>query len=772
MRTEINFYFKFQIIFIFAVLFSNFNVEGQIQSKPSDKFVDMIGVCVHAARNYSQYTNSTENPNGEQNTIDAITNLRIRHLRDGIYGWNGGVEDFDMDNRGIVTRFSAISQAGANAGIPGGVTWILTDNSNDWRRLRDDYLVPLGNKVTVLEGANENMGVSGNTQAYQQIKNWWNNILPTLPDLKIATNTGPTAACEIVTSGSINDFVHYGNAHPYHFWPPFKPWGKVAHCAFNSTCAPPTISLWTAPDNNGGTIGYLAATRASRVAADKPMVFTEWGYPTIANDAQGWGVSEQTAAKYLARGFLEHFNAGIVYSCSYELMDPEPVSPFSADPEKHFGLAYSDGTLKPSGTAIKRLIALLEDTGNTNITTGTLNYTLSGGGGLSFTDDKNATTNEIHQSLLQKANGKFYLVLWQEAISTNSSGTALDIQAVDVTVNFGQNLLGLKAYLPTTTDNGSPVVNTDNVSSYTFSVPDHPLVIEITPSIVSVTAPTVSTTAVSFVTNTTASSGGNITLDGGVSVTERGVVWGTTTNPTVALTTKTVNGSGTGTFTTSITGLTAGTTYNVRAYATNSVGTSYGSNVVFTASPEGGGIAPTVSTTAVSSVTSTTASSGGNVASDGGVSVTERGVVWGATTNPTVPLTTKTVNGSGTGTFTSSITGLTAGTTYYVRAYATNSVGTSYGSNVVFITTESGSLVSVYPNPATSVVTVDLGQSVGSKQTLVEVLDMQGRKVYTSGMITGVSTLQLNTSEYSKGIYFIRISRGTEKSFTKKLFIE
>ena len=113
-------------------------------------------------------------------------------------------------------------------------------------------------------------------------------------------------------------------------------------------------------------------------------------------------------------------------------------------------------------------------------TTGTLNYKLSGGGGLNFTDDKNATTNEIHQSLLQKANGKFYLVLWQEAISTNSSGTALDIQAVDVTVNFGQNLLGLKAYLPITIDNGSPVVNTANVSSYIFSVPDHPLVIEIT----------------------------------------------------------------------------------------------------------------------------------------------------------------------------------------------------------------------------------------------------------------------------------------------------
>lgn len=469
---------KTTIATLLAFVSLELTVQAQVQSQPADKFVDMIGVNVHSARNWSQYTNNSELPNAEQTTINTAVNIRIRHLRDGIYGWNGGVEDFDMNNRGVVTRFSAISQAGANAGIPGGFTWIITDNQNDWKRLRDNYLIPLGNKVIVLEGANENMGVNGDAQAHRQIKNWWNNILPSLPNLKIATNTGPTAACEIETAGSINNYVHYGNAHPYHFWPPFQPWGKLAHCAFNSTCAPPTISLWTAPDNNGGTIGYLAATRARRVAANKPMIFTEWGYPTTPDDANGWGVDEQTAAKYTLRGFLEHFNAGIVYSCAYELLDPDPVSPFNADPETHFGLAYVNGTLKPSGTALKRLIGLLEDVGNTNIPTGSLNYRLSGGG-LSFTDDKNATTNEIHQTLVQKADGKYYLVLWQEAISTNANGVGINVSPVNVSVNFGQTVSALKAYLPTTTDNANPVVNTSNVSSYTFSVPDHPLVIEI-----------------------------------------------------------------------------------------------------------------------------------------------------------------------------------------------------------------------------------------------------------------------------------------------------
>ena len=74
-------------------------------SKPADKFVDMIGACVSVSRNWNQYTNSPDNINAEQNTINAINNLRIRHLRDGVYGWNGGVEDFDMNNRGVVTRF-------------------------------------------------------------------------------------------------------------------------------------------------------------------------------------------------------------------------------------------------------------------------------------------------------------------------------------------------------------------------------------------------------------------------------------------------------------------------------------------------------------------------------------------------------------------------------------------------------------------------------------------------------------------------------------------
>ncbi len=97
-------------------------------------------------------------------------------------------------------------------------------------------------------------------------------------------------------------------------------------------------------------------------------------------------------------------------------------------------------------------------------------------------------------------------------------------------------------------------------------------------------------------------------------------------------------------------------------------------------------LVPTVSTTAISAITFNTASSGGNVTSDGGASVTARGVCWSTSANPTIALSTKTSDGTGTGSFTSSITGLAPNTLYYVRAYATNSVGTAYGNEVTFTT--------------------------------------------------------------------------------------
>ena len=190
---------------------------------------------------------------------------------------------------------------------------------------------------------------------------------------------------------------------------------------------------------------------------------------------------------------------------------------------------------------------------------------------------------------------------------------------------------------------------------------------------------TLTTTAVSAITGSTAASGGNITSDGGETVTARGVCWNTAGSPTIA-DSKTTDGSGTGVFTSSLTGLTAGTLYHVRAYATNSVGTAYGNEQTFTTHTQA-----TLTTAAVSAITGSTAASGGNVTSDGGETVTARGVCWNTASSPTIA-NSKTTDGSGIGAFTSNLTGLTSGTLYYVRAYATNSVGTAYGNERSFTT--------------------------------------------------------------------------------------
>ena len=195
-----------------------------------------------------------------------------------------------------------------------------------------------------------------------------------------------------------------------------------------------------------------------------------------------------------------------------------------------------------------------------------------------------------------------------------------------------------------------------------------------------ISVPALTTNAVTSVTPTTAVSGGNITDDGGGTITARGVCWSTSANPTIS-NPHTTNGTGTGSFTSNITGLQPCITYHVRAYATNSVGTAYGNDILFTTA----GNIPTVTTAAVTGITRTTAISGGNITSDACISITARGVCWSTSANPTVAGSHST-DGSGTGSFTSSITGLTPNTNYYVRAYATYSQGTVYGNSVSFTT--------------------------------------------------------------------------------------
>ena len=196
--------------------------------------------------------------------------------------------------------------------------------------------------------------------------------------------------------------------------------------------------------------------------------------------------------------------------------------------------------------------------------------------------------------------------------------------------------------------------------------------------------PVVTTSQPTNISYTSATVGGNVTNDGGLEVTERGVVYGMDQNPTIE-DNKVASGSGLGTFTYNLTDLQDGVTYYARAYAINAKGTAYGEEVSFTTKAK---TIATVVTTPATNVSYTSATVGGNVTDNGGATVTERGICYSRSANPTTA-NTKITSGSGLGQFTCNLTDLQDGTTYYVRAYAINAKGTAYGEEVSFMTTSS-----------------------------------------------------------------------------------
>ena len=197
------------------------------------------------------------------------------------------------------------------------------------------------------------------------------------------------------------------------------------------------------------------------------------------------------------------------------------------------------------------------------------------------------------------------------------------------------------------------------------------------------TAPSVVTVGSSELSATSAELSGEVTDDNGEIITERGFVWmkGSGT-PTTSSSKLTADGT-MGAFTATLTDLLPNQVYSFRSYAINSKGTSYGEVMTFEIQVD----LPTVTTNKVTDITDFSAVSGGNVTVDGGADILAKGIVWSRSKNPTVDLETKTDEGTGLDSFTSTMSNLTSGSTYYVRAYATNVAGTGYGEEMEFKTT-------------------------------------------------------------------------------------
>ncbi|MCP4520379.1 MAG: T9SS type A sorting domain-containing protein [Cytophagales bacterium] len=289
------------------------------------------------------------------------------------------------------------------------------------------------------------------------------------------------------------------------------------------------------------------------------------------------------------------------------------------------------------------------------------------------------------------------------------------------------------------------------------------------------------TVAAGTVTCTTADPGGNVTADGGATITERGLVYGINPNPTTS-DTKSIQGGTTGSWTGSLSSLSGNTLYYVRAYATNSIGTSYGTQTSFTTSWPCLPIVPT--TNAASAITGFAATSGGNVTGNNGYPLSAKGVVWNTAGSPTTGSNLGITNeGTTVSSFISSITGLSASTTYYVRAYATNANGTTYGPEISFTTLSPPTVAATVAAGTVTCTTADPGGNVTSDggSTITErglvygtssnptTSDTKSIQAGTTGSWTGsLSSLTGNTLYYVRAyaINGVGTSYGTQTSFT------
>ena len=223
-----------------------------------------------------------------------------------------------------------------------------------------------------------------------------------------------------------------------------------------------------------------------------------------------------------------------------------------------------------------------------------------------------------------------------------------------------------------------------------------------------VVAPSVTTGTHSSVTNNSATVSGNVTNDGGASVTY-GIAYSTSSNPT----TGTTVGSGTGTrsFNGSLTGLSANTTYYYRAFASNSAGVTYGNQGSFTTLPS----PPTVSVNNATGITSTQATVSANAS---GTSISAKGFSNGLDYN---------LGGAGSGVFSNTFTGLTPNTNYSLRAYATNAGGTGYSSYTNFYTLANlPSITSVSMNGSNVEIAVDANSNPASTRYYIEASIVEG----------------------------------------------
>ena len=416
-----------------AALLTTHALAAPVTAKKADAFVNSIGVGVHL---------------GYDNKDGAYTNfplVKTRMQEMGIRHYRDGLENAKFKQH-IKDRHNDLGKAGIRG------TFITGGGLTAEQCIASANLV--ADSLEAFEGQNEILNIyskwdDNKRNAARQYQIDLFKALKADPKWKNTPILGPTCVgpAAYKALGDLSAYMDYGNFHPY----PLGPAPAVEKS------------------------GYFPELKAANdVSPGKKLFATETGYTTGSSDTGNQRVSPAAAGKYAPRLYLENFNRGVLCTFWYELFDQGT----NGSQEASFGLVKKNGDYKPQGTAIRNLTELLKDASynatsrvweSPSFNVGGLDYTLTG------------ELANVHSTLLQKSNGKFYLCLWQEVSSydiNNSVEADIKNPEVPVVLKFATPVSSAVAYRPTGGTTGTPLATAGNQIS--VGIPDEVIVIELT----------------------------------------------------------------------------------------------------------------------------------------------------------------------------------------------------------------------------------------------------------------------------------------------------
>lgn len=403
-----------------------------VTAKSADAVVESIGVNLHLGYDNGVYNEFAKVKAG-------LLDLGVRHYRDGL--------ENPAFKQHIKDRHNELGRAGIR-----GTFLASADPAQD---LASAALV--ADSLEAFEGQNEVLNIyvrwdAPKRNAARQHQRDLYRAVKASPRWRHFPVIGPSAvgAEAYRALGDLSAFMDFGNAHAY----PLGPAPAV-------------------PESNY----FKELEAANLVAPGKRFFVTETGYQTGNNKEGNQRVSLAASGKYAPRLFLENFNRGIVRSFWYEFINQGT----DEGQESNFGLLFKDFSLKPSGRAVKNLIALLKEARFNDKTRrwesphpafkpGALDFTLSG------------DLANVHHTLLQKSDGRWYLCLWQEVSSYNIDNAVEADTAVppaSVTLHVATPLAAAALYSPTRSAAAEPLAVVKN--RIALSVPDEVVIVELTP---------------------------------------------------------------------------------------------------------------------------------------------------------------------------------------------------------------------------------------------------------------------------------------------------